>query len=47
MWRVMKDALSFYGFPMQHLDSAGESIDLAPTGLHINPLRSLSTSGSL
>jgi hypothetical protein len=38
MWRVMKDALSLYGFPMQHLDSAGEPVDFDNQGLHINPL---------
>jgi hypothetical protein len=37
-WRVMKDALSSHGFPMQHLDSAGEPVDFDNQGLHDDPL---------
>jgi hypothetical protein len=38
MWRVMRDALLFYGFPMKHIDTAGEPADFDEKGLHINPL---------
>ena len=38
MWRVMRDALLAYGFPMQHVDTAGEPVDFDAQGLHINPL---------
>jgi hypothetical protein len=38
MWRVMRDALLQYGFPMQHIDTAGEPVDFDNKGLHINPL---------
>ena len=38
MWRVMRDALLDFGFPMKHIDTAGEPIDVTVDGLHINPL---------
>ena len=41
MWRVMRDALIQYGFPMKHIDTAGEPVDFDANGLHINPLEFL------
>jgi hypothetical protein len=41
MWRVMRDTLLAFGFPMREIDLAGEPADLAPEGLHINPLEFL------
>jgi hypothetical protein len=39
MWRIMRDDLLFYGFPMREIDRAGEPADLTQEdGLHINPL---------
>jgi hypothetical protein len=38
MWRVMRDILLLYGFPMKHIDTAGEPADFDDNGLHINPL---------
>jgi hypothetical protein len=38
MWQVMRDALLVYGFPMKHVDTAGEPIDVTNKGLHINPV---------
>ena len=38
MWRIMRDALLQFGFPMQHIDTAGEPVDFTAAGLHINPL---------
>ena len=38
MWRVMRDDLLHYGFPMKAIDTAGEPADLLQEGLHINPL---------
>jgi hypothetical protein len=38
MWRVMRDDLLAFGFPMKAIDTAGEPVDLLPQGLHVNPL---------
>jgi hypothetical protein len=38
MWRVMRDTLLLFGFPMKQIDTAGEPIDFANEGVHINPL---------
>ena len=38
MWRVMRDDLLHFGFPMKAIDTAGEPADLLQEGLHINPL---------
>jgi len=38
MWRIMRDTLLSFGFPMKDIDLAGEPADFAPDGLHINPL---------
>ena len=38
MWRVMREALIQYGFPMKHINTAGEPMDFDEKGLHINPL---------
>jgi hypothetical protein len=38
MWRVMRDTLIDFGFPMREIDRAGEPADMEATGLHINPL---------
>jgi len=38
MWRVMREALLFYGFPMKHINTAGEPANFNAEGLHINPL---------
>jgi hypothetical protein len=41
MWRVMRQDLLLHGFPMKHIDTAGEPIDFDHEGLHINPLEFL------
>jgi hypothetical protein len=41
MWRVMRQDLLLYGFPMKLIDTAGEPIDFDNAGLHINPLEFL------
>jgi hypothetical protein len=38
MWRVMRDDLLFFGFPMREIDRAGEPADITAEGLHINLL---------
>jgi hypothetical protein len=38
MWRVMRDTLFLFGFPMKPIDTAGEPVDFDTQGLHINPL---------
>jgi hypothetical protein len=38
VWRVMRDDLLCFGFPMRKIDRAGEPADITPEGLHINPL---------
>jgi hypothetical protein len=38
MWRVMRDDLISLGFPMRHIDIAGEPVDIKAEGMHINPL---------
>ena len=38
MWRVMRDDLLLFNFPMKDIDTAGEPADLVQEGLHINPL---------
>ncbi len=41
MWRVMRSDLLLFGFPMKHIDNAGEPMDFDAKGLHINPLEFL------
>jgi hypothetical protein len=51
MWRVMRDTLLDFGFPMREIDLAGEPADLARPKAFISTLlsslESLSTFGSL
>ena len=49
MWRVMRNSLLVFGFPMKHIDAVGKPINFTNEDLHTNLLSSLqlsSTSGS-